>query len=73
MLTCLFPVLFTFYIQDVLKLKKIIPAPRANTDSWEIQLTALGVIFTWMRFIFIENLSAGSRHEESGHTGFMEI
>jgi hypothetical protein len=27
-LTYLFPVLFTFYIQDVLKLKKIIPAPK---------------------------------------------
>ena len=26
MLTCLVPVLFTFYIQDVQKLKKIIPA-----------------------------------------------
>jgi hypothetical protein len=28
MLTCLVPVLFTFYIQVVLKLKKIIPAPK---------------------------------------------
>jgi len=27
-ITCLAPVLFTFYIQRVLKLKKIIPAPK---------------------------------------------
>jgi hypothetical protein len=29
MLTCLVPVLFTFCIQDVLKLKKIIAAPKS--------------------------------------------
>ena len=29
MLTCLVSVLFTFYIQGVLKLKKIIPAPKS--------------------------------------------
>ena len=28
MLTCLVPILFTFYKQGVLKLKKIIPAPK---------------------------------------------
>jgi len=30
MLTCLVPVLLTFYIQGVLKLKKIIPAPKVK-------------------------------------------
>ena len=29
--------------------------------------------FKCMRFIFSENLSAGSRDEESGHTGCMEM
>ena len=33
MLTCLVSVLFTFYIQGVLKLKKIIPAPKGYGDS----------------------------------------
>ena len=37
-LTCLVPVLITFYVQGVLKLKKIIPAPKVNNSRlyWEI-------------------------------------
>ena len=33
-LTYLVSVLFTFYIQGVLKLKKIIPAPKVNSPRW---------------------------------------
>jgi hypothetical protein len=40
MLNCVVPVLFTFYIQDVLKLKEIIPAPKGNIN----QLDALNFI-----------------------------
>jgi len=32
-LTYLVPVLFAFYIQGVLELKKVIPAPKVNWDS----------------------------------------
>jgi hypothetical protein len=38
-----------------------------------MKLRELGVTFKWSMFIFSENRSAGSRDEESGHTGFMEF
>ena len=34
-LTYLIPVLFTFYVQGVLKLKKIIPAPKVKEKNGE--------------------------------------
>jgi len=34
-LTYLVPVLFMFYIEGVLKLKKIIPAPKLNISGWQ--------------------------------------
>jgi hypothetical protein len=36
-------------------------------------LRGLEVTFKWMEFIFCENRSAGSREEERGHTGFVEM
>jgi len=53
-LTYLFPVLFTFYIRDLLKLKKI-PAPKGQNAVRFVILTYLvPVLFTF--YIFIQQI-----------------
>ena len=51
MLTCLVPVLFTFCIQDVLKLKKIILAPKGSKTQWNVIKMYIGLRVKYPLFL----------------------